>query len=82
MITRAQPYVPDKADWAQAGLLALILFALYALTAPRTVALEDDGLFVLANLGDGFDQVAVEGKGAPRQVQMSIDDSSHGSYLR
>src|SRR5437588_12955792 len=49
MITRAQPYVPDKADWAQAGLLALILFALYALTAPRTVALEDDGLFVLAS---------------------------------
>ena len=29
--------------------MAAALFALYALTAPRTVALEDDGLFVLSS---------------------------------
>src|SRR5919106_5157588 len=38
-----------RADWAQAGIVALALFVLYASTAPRTVALEDDGLFVLAS---------------------------------
>jgi hypothetical protein len=38
--------MPRK-DWLQAGLVALALFALYAATAPRTVALEDDGLFVM-----------------------------------
>jgi hypothetical protein len=40
---------PDRADWAQAGLVALALFVLYAATAPRTVALEDDGLFILSS---------------------------------
>jgi hypothetical protein len=39
----------SRADWLQAGLVALALFVLYACTAPRTVALEDDGLFVLAS---------------------------------
>ena len=38
-----------RADWAQAAGVAAALFALYALTAPRTVALEDDGLFVLSS---------------------------------
>ena len=32
----------------QAGAVALALFALYALTTPRTVSLEDDSLFVLS----------------------------------
>src|SRR2546430_11618083 len=32
----------------QAAAVALALFALYAATAPRTVALEDDGLFILS----------------------------------
>lgn len=40
---------PGRADWAQAGLVALALFVLYAATAPRTVALEDDGLFILSS---------------------------------
>jgi hypothetical protein len=38
-----------RADWAHAGIVAVALFALYAASAPRTVALEDDGLFVLAS---------------------------------
>jgi hypothetical protein len=38
-----------RADWAHAGAVALVLFALYAATAPRTVALEDDALFVLSS---------------------------------
>jgi hypothetical protein len=42
----AAPLMPRK-DWLQAGLIAVLLFALYAATAPRTVALEDDGLFVM-----------------------------------
>ncbi|MGH8741282.1 MAG: glycosyltransferase family 117 protein, partial [Burkholderiales bacterium] len=49
MIARTEAWRPARADWAQAGLVALALFALYAATAPRTVALEDDGLFVLSS---------------------------------
>jgi hypothetical protein len=45
----AEPFRPKRADWLQAGLVALVLFALYAATAPRSVALEDDGLFVLSS---------------------------------
>jgi hypothetical protein len=40
---------PARADWAHAGVATLILLALYAATAPRTVALEDDSLFVLSS---------------------------------
>ena len=36
-----------RADWLHAALVAVLLFALYALTAPHTVGLEDDGLFIL-----------------------------------
>ncbi len=36
-----------RRDWLESGLIAAALFALYAATAPRTVALEDDGLFVM-----------------------------------
>ena len=43
------PFRPARADWAQAGIVAGILFTLYALTAPRTVAMEDDGLFILSS---------------------------------
>ena len=45
----AEPFRPKRADWLQAGAVALALFALYAATAPRTVALEDDGLFILSS---------------------------------
>jgi hypothetical protein len=46
---RAEAFRPKRADWLQAGVVALALFALYAATAPRTVALEDDGLFILSS---------------------------------
>lgn len=36
-----------RRDWLEAGFIALAVFLLYAATASRTVALEDDGLFVL-----------------------------------
>jgi hypothetical protein len=45
----AEPFRPKRADWLQAGVVAAALFALYACTAPRTVALEDDGLFILSS---------------------------------
>ena len=45
----AEPFRPKRADWLQAGVVAVALFALYAATAPRTVALEDDGLFILSS---------------------------------
>ncbi len=45
----AEPFQPKRADWLQAGVVATALFALYAATAPRTVALEDDGLFILSS---------------------------------
>lgn len=48
-MTRTQPFRAQRGDWAQAGLVAISLFALYAATAPRTIALEDDGLFVLSS---------------------------------
>ena len=38
-----------RADWIAAGAVALAMFALYAATAPRTVGLEDDSLFVLSS---------------------------------
>ncbi len=45
----AEPFRPKKTDWLQAGSVAAALFVLYACTAPRTVALEDDGLFILSS---------------------------------
>src|SRR5688500_20265102 len=45
----AAPFQAKRADWLQAGAVALALFALYAATSPRSVALEDDGLFVLSS---------------------------------
>ena len=40
---------PARADWVQAGLVALALLIVYAATAVRTVATEDDGLFILSS---------------------------------
>lgn len=40
---------PWRAELPHAVAVALVLFVLYALTAPRSVALEDDGLFVLSS---------------------------------
>src|SRR5919109_3750093 len=45
----AAPFRPKRADWLQAAAVAAALFALYAATAPGTVALEDDGLFILSS---------------------------------
>ena len=45
----AEPFQAKRADWLQAGAVALALLALYAATSPRTVALEDDGLFILSS---------------------------------
>ncbi|HEX6691734.1 MAG TPA: DUF2723 domain-containing protein [Burkholderiales bacterium] len=45
---------PSRADWLQAAAVALLLFILYAATAPRGVALEDDPLFILASYFLGF----------------------------
>ena len=41
-------FKPARTDWFQAGALAAALFLLYALSAPRTVAHEDDGSFILS----------------------------------
>ena len=49
MTLPAEPFRPRRSDWLQAGAVAVALFALYAATAPRTVALEDDGLFILSS---------------------------------
>lgn len=38
-----------RRDAAHAGAAALLLFAVYAASAPRTVALEDDAFFILAS---------------------------------
>jgi hypothetical protein len=37
-----------RIEWLHAGLVGLALFATYAATAPRTVGLEDDAMFVLS----------------------------------
>src|SRR5918999_4528143 len=46
---------PAIADGAQAALVAALLFTLYAATSPRTVAAEDDGLFVLSSYSRGVE---------------------------
>jgi len=38
-----------RADWLHAGAVAALVFALYAATAPRSVIMEDDGLFILSS---------------------------------
>lgn len=40
---------PSRADWKEAGIVAAVTLALYALTAPTTVGLEDDALFILSS---------------------------------
>lgn len=42
------PRALTRADWTKAALVAAGLLAVYALTTPRSVAFEDDGLFILA----------------------------------
>jgi hypothetical protein len=49
LMPRTEPFRPKPADWRQAGIVAAALLALYAATAPRTVAMEDDGLFILSS---------------------------------
>jgi hypothetical protein len=38
-----------RLDWLHAAVVALLLFTLYAWTAPHTVGLEDDALFILSS---------------------------------
>src|SRR5215831_11841034 len=49
MIPTPGRFRPERADWAQAGLVAVALFAVFASTAIRTVGSEDDGLFILSS---------------------------------
>lgn len=44
----------NKSGFINGLLLFTIIFALYALTAPRTVVLEDDGIFILASYFNGI----------------------------
>ncbi len=48
-LTPPERFCPARADWIQAGIVALVLVALYAFTSPRTVSLEDDGGFILSS---------------------------------
>lgn len=38
-----------RTEWRHAAVVAVALFLLYAFTAPHTVGLEDDGLFILSS---------------------------------
>lgn len=49
MLLPTGSFRPARADWLQAGLVACGLFVLYAATAPRSVAFEDDSLFVMSS---------------------------------
>ena len=49
MTTASERRAFQRSDWLYAGLIAAALFALYAASSPRTVAFEDDGLFILAS---------------------------------
>lgn len=49
MAIMTERFVPARADWAESGTVALVLFTIYALSAPTMVALEDDSLFVLSS---------------------------------
>jgi 4-amino-4-deoxy-L-arabinose transferase-like glycosyltransferase len=55
MLAPEPAFRPAGADWARAGAVAAALFILYALTAPRTVAVEDDGLFILSSYFFGIE---------------------------
>jgi hypothetical protein len=49
MLAAPERFRPARRDWLEATLVAAVLIALYAATAPRTVSLEDDGLFILSS---------------------------------
>jgi hypothetical protein len=49
MLAAPARFRPGRSDWAHAGLVAVTLFVVYAWTAVRTVATEDDGLFLLSS---------------------------------
>jgi hypothetical protein len=49
MMPTAERFRPERADWAQAALVAVALFIVFATTAIRTVGSEDDGLFILSS---------------------------------
>jgi len=38
-----------RREWTHLLVVFVLLFAVYAISAPRTIALEDDGLFVLSS---------------------------------
>ena len=49
MIARGKAFVPTRSDWLQAAAVSVGFFLLYAITSPRTVSGEDDGLFILSS---------------------------------
>lgn len=49
MAAPAEPFHPGRSDWLDAAAVAGLVLVLYAASAPRTVALEDDGLFILSS---------------------------------
>ena len=49
MLAPELAFRPAKGDWLRAAGVAAALFLLYALTSPRTVTVEDDGLFILSS---------------------------------
>jgi hypothetical protein len=49
MLMPSERFRPTRADWLQAAAVAVVLFAVYAATSPRTVSIEDDGLFILSS---------------------------------
>jgi hypothetical protein len=55
MLAPAPAFHPRRGDWAAAATVAAALFLLYALTSPRTVSVEDDGLFILSSYFFGID---------------------------
>jgi len=67
-----RPTSPDAPGAWPAAIVAVLLFALYAASAPRAVALEDDAFFVLASLfpGGGGTRLlpAVHGAGQARDL--------------
>ena len=64
---------PTRSDWLQAAALALGAFVLYAATAPRSVGLEDDSLFVLSAYFLGIEH--------PPGDQLQVDPHFAGDTL-
>src|SRR5258706_2612730 len=51
---KVEPVSP-KSEWPHLVVVFVALFSVYAYSAPRTVALEDDGLFIMSSYFLGID---------------------------